>query len=93
MAITINITQLEIEEWTVNIIKENVTINYLLKDDNDVIWIRDQAIFWRVIPEVTDEMGNPVPTPENWHELPSAYVLHLNDITNHAESILLNLLN
>lgn len=92
MAIVINITDLEIEEWTVNIIRENVTVNYLLKDSEGIIWVRNSAIFWRNIPEVTDELGNPVPPPDNWYELPTTYVSHLNDITTHAETILLNLL-
>lgn len=89
MAILINITQLEIEMWTVNIIRENVTVQYLLKDDNEVIWDRGEVIFWRTMPTPTDELGNPVPIPENWYQLPPAYALHLNEITQHAETILL----
>jgi len=88
MALTITVTTLEIEEWTVNIIKENVTIHYLLLDDLGNIWIRDEAIFWRVIPEPTDDEGNPIPIPENWYQLPTDYALHLNEITSHAEGIL-----
>lgn len=88
MAITISISNLEIEEWIVNIIKENVTIKYLLLDDNNVIWMREEAIFWKTIPTPTDEEGNPIPIPDNWYELPIDYVIHLNEITNHAETIL-----
>lgn len=89
MAITINITQLEIEWWTVNIIKENVTVGYLLLDDDNKIWDRGEVIFWRTLPTPTDDEGNPIPIPENWYTLPPTYVNHLNDITTHAETILL----
>lgn len=84
----IDITKLEIEEWTVNIIEERVTVNYLLLDNDDVIWIREEATFWRVVPTPIDEEGNPIPIPDSWYQLPQDYALHLNDITTHAEGIL-----
>ena len=90
MGLTIEITQLEIEEWIVNLVQENVIIKYLLLDSNGTIWIRDEAIFWKDIPEEFDPLGNPIDPPDNWYQLPQNYVLTLNEITNHAEGILLD---
>lgn len=86
----ITITDLEIEEWSVNLIQEKVTVKYLLKDSDGIIWIRDTAVFWRVIPVIYEEPGVPAPTPDYWYLLPNDYVLYLNEIKNHAETILTN---
>jgi hypothetical protein len=90
MVLIISVTTLEIEEWTVNIFRENVTIKYFLLDADGRIWIRDEAIFWRTLPSPTDDEGNPISIPDNWYQLPIEYAIHLNDITTHAEGILQN---
>jgi hypothetical protein len=90
MSIVITLDSTIVHDWTVDMINEKVDVGYSLSDDTGKIWFTGHAIFWRNIPELTDDDGNPLPTPDNWFQLPESYVSTLVSITNAIESALSN---
>jgi hypothetical protein len=74
MAKSVVLSDILVDEWTVNLNLENVTVRYRVVDDAGKTWINDEAIFWRNIPVLTDPDGNPTPVPDRWYQLPLAYL-------------------
>lgn len=82
----IELTDVEIVEWKVSLIRQCVEINYGLMDSSGNVWVRDVATFWNEIPETFDPEGNPLPTPSNWFQLPLEYASILIDLTEDAKT-------
>jgi hypothetical protein len=80
MAKAIELTHVQVTDWTVNLILEQVVVNYDLMDADQTIWARGTAIFWRNIPNPVDVDGNPTARPEEWFQLPNSYAVTLNNL-------------
>ena len=95
MAITITLADIKIHDWTVEVDYQRVIVSYsILKDTGEEYLDRQTAIFWRYIPDPgNDDLGNPIPVPDNWYQLPEEYVQMLTDLTLDARSALLHLVN
>ena len=89
MARSVTLSDVLIDEWTVNLNTENVTVRYRVVDDNGWVWADGLAVFWRNIPQLIDPNGNPAPIPDNWFQLPTTYVQTLNDLNTDIHTALL----
>lgn len=90
MARTIILENCEHEILTVDIPNENVTVPFKLLDADGKTWMIGTAIFWREIPELRDPEGNLLPTPEEWFQIPLAYLQDLADMTNDIHTALVS---
>jgi hypothetical protein len=91
--IVVTLTDIKIEKWTVDTINQHVTIYFQIKDDQGNIYKQDYAIFWADLPDNggTDHLGNILPVPDNWYQLPIEYINTLTNLTTDARSALMHL--
>ena len=81
MQIIINVTDIRITRWTVDVNAQHVVIDYqLLKDDGSVYDSRT-AIFWVTLPGGEQE--------PYWYLLPAEYLATLTSLTEDARTTLL----
>lgn len=81
MALQIDIDNITINTWSVNIEAQVVEINYSLMS-LDTIWRREKARFWVTMPAEPQEGYD--------FQLPIAYAQNLLDLTTDAISVLKN---
>ena len=87
MAITIVLDTIKAHEWTVDVDQQVVRVVYTRRDSTGEDYGGDTAYFWVTIPELIDpETGEPLPTPDNWYQLPVEYQQTLLDLTQDAEA-------
>ena len=89
MAKSITLSDVLIDEWTVNLNAENVTVRYRVVDDTGRVWVDGLAVFWRNFPQLTDPNGNPAPIPDNWFQLPTTYIQTLSGLNTDIHTALL----
>ena len=94
MAKTIQITDLKIVHWSVNVEDRSVVVTYDFKTAEDETFASDTAVFWVTIPDpIPDPMGGEDYTPVNWYQLPPQYESLLVDLTIDVKNALLHLIN
>lgn len=81
MQIIIDIVDIKIISWTVDIENQSVTINYQLMKSDGTPYTTNIAVFWVTMPGGTQETY--------WYQLPAEYVITLTNITNDARTALL----
>lgn len=79
MALSITIDNVEIDDWSVNPVSQNVSVHYRLMASGEE-WKRGYAIFWVTLPD------DPVDGRD--FQLPSTYTATLIGLTNDAASAL-----
>lgn len=90
MAKIITISDLQIEEWTVNVQRRAVHVVYKTLTDAAELFDHGAATFWETVPDPS-EFPNDDPT--TWYQLPPAYNQLLTDLTVDARNALLHLIN
>lgn len=94
MGRTIELSDIKILNWTLDVDARNVTINYQIRDAADEIYVGGQAVFWETMPDPGEDLfGDPGTLPDNWFQLPPSHSQALTDITIDARSGLLHLLD
>jgi len=84
MALQVDIDNIQINAWSVNLERQIVEINYSLVSANE-IWRRERARFWVTMPaEPQDGLD---------FQLPTTYAQTLLDLTSDAETALRNYWN
>lgn len=84
MQIIINVTDIKIIQWTVNVADQNVTVDFQMMKDDGTPYERLKAVFWAIMP--------PEPHDAYWYQLPAEYVTTLTNLTVDARTALLNLI-
>lgn len=91
---TITLNDIRIKSWGVDVANRKVHAEYSVLVDTGEIHRDGTSIFWETLPEqTTDPDGNPVPLPDNWHQLPAQHGQTLTDLTAALRSGLLHLVN
>ena len=84
MQIIINVVDIKIIQWTVDVAKQNVTVDFQMMKDDGTPYERLKAVFWVTMP--------PEPHEAYWYQLPLEYVTILTNLTLDARSALLSLI-
>jgi hypothetical protein len=84
MQIIINVVDIKIIQWTVDVAKQNVTVDFQMMKDDGTPYERLKAVFWVTIPA-----GEQDPY---WYQLPLEYVTALTNLTVDARTALLSLI-
>jgi hypothetical protein len=84
MSLIIELTDVNVREWTVNVEEQRVDVLYMLETEEGEGYKSGKAIFWAAMPTEPD------PPPDNWYDLPSGYAQTLLNLTNDAESAIAN---
>jgi len=90
MAKIVTLSDVKITNININIEGEFVLVGYQMLDDTGQSWVQGEAIFWRNIPEQTGPDGNPLPTPDNWYQLPASYLPTLVQLRDDARTAIIN---
>ena len=90
MTKTITLEDIRHGNWSVNLDLENVEVPFEVIDATGHVWQRGIAIFWRNIPELTDPDGTPLPTPDEWFQVPLSRLQAVNDLNNDIHTALMN---
>lgn len=92
MQVVINVTDIKIIAWKVDVERQCVIVDFQMMQDNGNAYERKEAIFWVSIPEnPVDRFGNPITDTSLWFQLPLSYVETLTNITIDARAALLHL--
>lgn len=78
---TIELIDLVIDYIRIDYENERVFVTYKMIDGEGARWVSGEAIFWLVIPDVD-------PIPENWFQLPPAYIPTLVSLQTDADAAL-----
>jgi hypothetical protein len=81
MLIIIEIVDIKVLRWTVDVENQNVTVEYQLMKSDGTPYTTNIAVFWATMPGGTQETY--------WYQLPAEYVIALTNITNDARTALL----
>lgn len=93
MQIVINVTNIQIIQWTVDVAAQRVVVDFQSLTDTGEPYERKQAIFWVTMPvDPVDPFGNPITDTSLWYTLPPEYVQTLTDLTIDARAALLPLI-
>lgn len=84
MQIIINVTDIKIIQWTVDVTAQNVTVDFQMMKDDGTPYERLKAVFWVTLPTGEQE--------PYWYQLPAEYVSTLADLTIDARTALLSLI-
>ena len=84
MQIIINIVDIKIIQWTVDVAQANVTVDFQLIKDDGTPYARLKAVFWVTMPAGVQE--------PYWYQLPLEYVTTLTNITLDARTALMGLI-
>lgn len=91
---TVELTDIKIKYWTLDVEGRNVAVSYYILDSDSNVSQEQDAIFWETIPEPTSRPGGGVDaTPDNWYQLPAGYISTLVSLTVDIRAGLLHLIN
>ena len=94
MSKTITLDTIQINYWSVDVGMKRVTVSYNILQDTGEVFKTADAFFWETIPDpISDLLGNPIPNPDNWYQLPPEYSALLTDLTLDVRAALLHLIN
>jgi hypothetical protein len=85
MQIIINVTNIKIIKWTVDVEGQRVITDFQMLKDDGTPYERREAIFWVTMP--------PEPHEPYWYLLPAEYVETLTNLTIDARTALMALIN
>jgi len=89
----ITLDDIKLVDWRVVIDDQCAIARYYFVDDAGKLFGDMQtAIFWVSIPNPgVDPLGNPLPVPDNWYQLPTKYLTTLMSINADLRTALLGL--
>ena len=89
MSITVELTDIKIIKWVVDMDAETVHVTFEYRDSVNKTWAQGLAIFWREFPELgVDENDEPIPQPDYWFLIPINFVVELNDFNTAIDTAL-----